>query len=217
MKRMWSPWRSAYIETFKDKPTKKKSTKSIFLRALAENNDDKHFIIHRGKHCFVILNLYPYNSGHLMIVPYKQTGRFDELTDAELAEVMKLTRVAIDALDTEMRPEGFNFGANLGRASGAGVNGHIHFHVVPRWNGDTNFMPVLTDTKTVGVMGDFRTYGFALAIRAVTADDAMTADWAKLPHDLLGRMANRIVNEVPHVNRVVYDVSSKPPATIEWE
>jgi ATP adenylyltransferase len=149
MKRMWSPWRSAYIQTFKDPPKKPKSKKSLFIRALEENNDDKHYIIHRGKHCFVILNLYPYNSGHTMIVPYKQTGRFDALTDDELAEVMQLTRICIDALDKEMKPEGFNFGANLGRASGAGVNGHIHFHIVPRWNGDTNFMPILTDTKVI--------------------------------------------------------------------
>jgi ATP adenylyltransferase len=149
MKRMWSPWRSAYIQTFKDPPKSRKSKKSIFIRALEENNDDKHYIIWRGKYCFVILNLYPYNSGHVMIVPYKQTGRFDELSDVELSEVMKLTRICIDALDAEMKPEGFNFGANLGRASGAGVNGHIHFHIVPRWNGDTNFMPVLTDTKVI--------------------------------------------------------------------
>jgi ATP adenylyltransferase len=148
MKRMWSPWRSAYIETFKN-PAKRKSKKSIFLRALEENDDDKHFIIHRGKYCFVILNLYPYNSGHLMIVPYKQTGRFDKLSDAELAEAMKLTRIAIDALDKAMKPEGFNIGVNLGRAAGAGVNGHVHFHVVPRWNGDTNFMPVLAETKVI--------------------------------------------------------------------
>lgn len=149
MKHMWSPWRSAYLETFKNPPKKPKSKKSIFLRALAENDDDRHFIVHRGTYCFVMLNLYPYNSGHLMIVPYKQTGRFDRLSAPELAEVMELTRKCIDALDAEMKPEGFNFGANLGRASGAGVNGHIHFHIVPRWNGDTNFMPVLTDTKVI--------------------------------------------------------------------
>lgn len=149
MKRMWSPWRSAYIETFKNPPKKKKRNKSTFAAALDENDDDKHFIIWRGKYCFVILNLYPYNSGHLMIVPYRQTPRFDELTDAELAEIMKTAQRAIKALDAEMRPEGFNFGANLGRASGAGINEHIHFHIVPRWNGDTNFMPVLTDTKVI--------------------------------------------------------------------
>jgi len=156
MKRMWSPWRSAYMETFKNpldesslRPKKRKRNKSIFAAALDENDDDKHFIIWRGKYCFVILNLYPYNSGHLMIVPYRQTPRFDELTDAELAEIMKTAQRAVKALDAEMRPEGFNFGANLGRASGAGINEHIHFHIVPRWNGDTNFMPVLTDTKVI--------------------------------------------------------------------
>jgi ATP adenylyltransferase len=149
MKRMWSPWRSAYIQSFKDPPRKRKSKKSIFIRALEEENDDKHFIVHRGKYCFVILNLYPYNSGHVMIVPYRQTGRFDELTQPELNEVMKLARICINALDAEVKPQGFNFGANLGRASGAGVTGHIHFHIVPRWNGDTNFMPVLGDTKVI--------------------------------------------------------------------
>ncbi len=148
MKRMWSPWRSAYIETFKN-PPRKKSKKSIFTQALEANDDDKQFIVWRGKHCFVIMNRYPYNSGHMMIVPYRQVARFDELTDAELMDMMKATRRAIRALEKEMRPEGFNFGANFGRASGAGVNDHIHFHIVPRWNGDTNFMPVLTDTKVI--------------------------------------------------------------------
>lgn len=149
MKRMWSPWRSAYIETFKDPPQKDKSGKSIFTLALEANDDDKHYIVWRGKYCFVIMNLYPYNSGHVLIVPYRQTSRFEDLSDAEMLEVMKTTRKAVQALDAEMHPEGFNFGANLGRASGAGVHEHIHFHVVPRWNGDTNFMPVLTDTKVI--------------------------------------------------------------------
>lgn len=149
MKRMWSPWRSAYIETFKAPPSKKKSGKSIFTLALEENDDDKHYILWRGKYCFVIMNLYPYNSGHLMIVPYRQTARLDDLTERELSEMMKTVRRAVRALDAEVHPEGFNIGANLGRASGAGVNDHIHFHVVPRWNGDTNFMPVLTDTKVI--------------------------------------------------------------------
>ncbi len=149
MKRMWSPWRAAYIETFTNPPRKKKSRKSIFLQALEANDDDKQFIVWRGKHCFVIMNRYPYNSGHMMIVPYRQVARFDELTDEELLDIMRTARKAIQALDATMRPEGFNFGANLGRASGAGINEHIHFHIVPRWNGDTNFMPVLTDTKVI--------------------------------------------------------------------
>lgn len=149
MKRMWSPWRSAYIETFKTPSSKRKSRKSIFTLALEENDDDKHYIVWRGKYCFVIMNLYPYNSGHLMIVPYRQTPRLDDLTEREISEMMKTVRRAVRALDAEVHPEGFNIGANLGRASGAGVNDHIHFHVVPRWNGDTNFMPVLTETKVI--------------------------------------------------------------------
>ncbi len=149
MKRMWSPWRSAYIETFKAPSTKKKSKKSIFTLAVEAKDDDRHYIIWRGKYCFVIMNLYPYNSGHLMIVPYRQTARLDDLSEREISEMMKTVRRAVRALDAEVHPEGFNIGANLGRASGAGVNDHIHFHVVPRWNGDTNFMPVLTETKVI--------------------------------------------------------------------
>jgi ATP adenylyltransferase len=149
MKRMWSPWRSKYIETFKKPPRRGKRGASLFTAALKSKDDDKHFIVWRGEHCFVIMNLYPYNSGHLMIVPNRQTRRFEDLTLVELAEIMQTTQRAMRALDSVMHPQGYNFGANIGRTSGAGVDDHIHFHLVPRWNGDTNFMPVLADTKTI--------------------------------------------------------------------
>jgi ATP adenylyltransferase len=95
------------------------------------------------------MNRYPYNSGHVMIVPYRQTADFQDLTHEELGEMMSTMQRAIRALNATMSPHGFNFGANLGRVSGAGVDEHIHFHLVPRWNGDTNFMPVLADTKVI--------------------------------------------------------------------
>lgn len=148
MKRMWSPWRSKYIESF-GKPAPKKKTSSLFTAALRAKNDDKHFIVWRGKKCFVIMNLYPYNSGHLMIVPNRQLSSFSSLTDEELLEIMQTSQRAIAILDKVMKPQGYNFGANFGRASGAGIDDHIHFHIVPRWNGDTNFMPVLSGTKVI--------------------------------------------------------------------
>jgi ATP adenylyltransferase len=95
------------------------------------------------------MNLYPYNSGHLLIVPIRQTARFEDLNDAELEEIMQTARRSMKALKKVMNPHGYNFGANVGRASGAGVDDHVHFHIVPRWNGDTNFMPVLTDAKVI--------------------------------------------------------------------
>ena len=147
MKRMWSPWRSKYIESFK-KPAKKRK-ESLFTSALRAKKDDKKLILWRGKHCFVIMNLFPYNSGHLMIVPYRQASGFGELTSPELIEIMQTAQRAMKALDKVMRPQGYNFGANIGRASGAGVDDHIHFHIVPRWTGDTNFMPVLANTKLI--------------------------------------------------------------------
>jgi ATP adenylyltransferase len=149
MKRMWSPWRSKYIETFKRPPRKRKRGESLFTEALKSKSDDRHFIVWRGKLSFVIMNLYPYNSGHLMIVPCRMVSKFEDLQDDELLDLMQTTRKTMRALQRVVRPQGFNFGANFGRAAGAGVDDHVHFHVVPRWNGDTNFMPVLSDTKVV--------------------------------------------------------------------
>lgn len=149
MKHMWSPWRSAYLETFKKPKKKPAHGRSIFTSALRAKDDDKHFIVWRGKRCFIIMNLYPYNSGHLMIVPYRQTANIQDLTAEEFAEIMQVSQRAMRALDRVMKPQGYNFGANIGRAAGAGVDEHIHFHIVPRWNGDTNFMPVLTGTKVI--------------------------------------------------------------------
>ena len=149
MRRMWSPWRSQYIQTFKKPPKGPKRGRSLFTSAWKSRADDKHLIVCRGTHCFVIMNRYPYNSGHLMIVPYRQTSDIQELSLVELAEVMQMSQRAMRALDIVMHPQGYNFGANIGRASGAGIDEHVHFHVVPRWNGDTNFMPVLADTKVI--------------------------------------------------------------------
>jgi ATP adenylyltransferase len=150
MKRLWSPWRSSYIETFK-KPQKRRSGAklSLFTVARRSREDAKNLVVWRGKHCFVIMNRFPYNSGHVMIVPNRQTADIYALTPEELLEIMETIQRTMKALDTLMKPQGYNVGANIGRAGGAGVDEHIHFHVVPRWNGDTNFMPVLSDTKVV--------------------------------------------------------------------
>ena len=147
MQRLWSPWRSQYIDTFK-KP-KKRQKRSLFAQAARGGNDTKHMIVWRGTHCFVIMNRFPYNSGHLMVVPFRQVSGFGSLRAEELTEIMTATQRSIRALDAVMHPTGYNFGANIGRVSGAGIDDHIHFHIVPRWNGDTNFMPVLADTKVV--------------------------------------------------------------------
>ncbi|MFA6455796.1 MAG: HIT domain-containing protein [Bacteroidota bacterium] len=147
MKQLYSPWRSKYIAAFKDEKPRK--GESLFSRMIRQNNDIKNLIVVRKRHCFVMMNLYPYNSGHVMIVPYKQTSTLSDLTAEENLEIMETTSEIITALTKVMKPHGFNFGANLGRVAGAGIDDHIHFHVVPRWNGDTNFMPTLGDVKVV--------------------------------------------------------------------
>jgi ATP adenylyltransferase len=148
MQRLWSPWRSKYIGTFKGE-VKRTKRESLFTAAWKSGKDSENLIVWRGTACFVIMNRYPYNSGHLMIVPYRQVPDFRDLTLVELAEMMQAAQRAIDALEEVMGPHGYNLGANLGRVAGAGIENHVHFHIVPRWNGDTNFMPVLGDTKVV--------------------------------------------------------------------
>ena len=121
----------------------------MLCKAHQDNRDDEHLIVTRAKYAFVIMNLYPYNSGHLMIVPYRHVPSHIDLTGDESNEIMSLLQRMSIALQKVSHPDGFNIGSNVGRAAGAGIDQHIHFHIVPRWNGDTNFMPVLADTKMI--------------------------------------------------------------------
>jgi ATP adenylyltransferase len=142
MKKIWAPWRVEYIRSEKTK-------ECIFCQKPAENKDSQNHILFRGKTSFVILNNYPYNPGHLMVAPFRHLSSLNDLTDEELFEHFDLVRKSARAIEEAYKPEGFNIGMNLGRVAGAGVEGHIHTHIVPRWNGDTNFMPVLSDTRVL--------------------------------------------------------------------
>lgn len=147
MEKLWSPWRSAYIESFKQK---KEGEHCVFCNSKnADMHSDDCLIVFKGKFCFAMLNLFPYNSGHLMIIPFRHLSKFNELNQEEKIEVMELTGKSIDILESVIKPQGFNFGANLGKAAGAGIDEHIHFHVLPRWNGDTNFMPTIGNVKVI--------------------------------------------------------------------
>ena len=148
MERLFSPWRSEYIGSF-SKTKKNKKEGCLFCTTAKDKNNARNLIILRGEFCFVMMNLYPYNSGHVLIVPYTHTSEFSRLSTEEYADVMAASARVMEAINKTMQPQGFNFGANLGRAAGAGIEQHIHFHIVPRWNGDTNFMPTLADTKLV--------------------------------------------------------------------
>jgi len=149
MDRLYSPWRSKYIESFKIHSSEKEEAKCIFCSALENHNDKERLVVYRGTLAFVIMNLYPYNSGHMMVVPKRHTADFGSLTAEETAECSKLLQTAQQALLDMSRPHGYNIGMNLGKAGGAGIEDHLHWHIVPRWNGDTNFMPTLADIKMV--------------------------------------------------------------------
>lgn len=125
----------------------KKPDKCVFCKAAEENADQENLVVFRGKTAFVMLNKYPYTTGHIMIIPYRHVADFLQLTDEEVCEIATLTKKFIGVLKTAFKPEGFNIGANLGTCAGAGIADHVHQHIVPRWNGDTNFMPVFADVK----------------------------------------------------------------------
>jgi ATP adenylyltransferase len=140
--RLWAPWRMEYIEG-------EKPDECIFCVALASDDDAGHYVLHRGERCFVMLNAYPYTSGHLMVSPDEHVDSLEALDGDTLLELMTLTQRSLAALRDAYSPEGFNLGVNQGKVAGAGVEDHVHLHVVPRWAGDTNFMPVVGGVRVL--------------------------------------------------------------------
>lgn len=146
MENLWAPWRMEYIEQAADGSGEEGC---IFCNRLAKSDDKNNLILYRGKNAFIIMNRFPYNNGHLMVVPNRHTGELTEVSPEEASEMFELIQRCIQALRQTMSPHGFNVGMNLGRVAGAGIVDHLHYHIVPRWNGDTNFMPVLGNTKVI--------------------------------------------------------------------
>ncbi|MBW8865131.1 MAG: HIT domain-containing protein [Verrucomicrobia bacterium] len=144
MDSLHAPWRIEYI--LSKKPEMKDG---LFARIAQSGDDVGNLVVVRDRSCYALLNRYPYNGGHLMVVPYKEVPDLNGLTDEELADLWKLVRRCTNALRAVMKPDGFNIGINLGKVAGAGIAEHLHVHIVPRWNGDTNFMPVIADTGVV--------------------------------------------------------------------
>jgi ATP adenylyltransferase len=140
MKQLWAPWRMEYVKS-------EKSDECIFCSLPKANDDTKNYILHRGQSAFIIMNIFPYNSAHLMVSPFRHIGCLTAQNTDESKEMNNLNRRAIEILRAVINPEGFNVGYNIGKAAGAGYDEHIHCHIVPRWMGDTNFMPVLGETK----------------------------------------------------------------------
>ncbi len=167
MERMWSPWRSRHIE--RAHASAEDEGGSLFARLLAEEQDEKNYILWRGPHVFVIMNLYPYNNGHIMIVPNRVVATYEALTVDEQVEMARVLDRCIRWLRHALRPEGFNVGMNLGLAGGAGIPDHLHMHVVPRWRGDTNFMPTIGDIKVVPEALENTYHKLRQAIRDVDA------------------------------------------------
>ncbi|MEO8322767.1 MAG: HIT domain-containing protein, partial [Actinomycetota bacterium] len=147
MERLWSPWRNEYVTT-----AGSSGDGCIFCDHLTEGDDETTHILWRGEHVNVLLNAYPYNTGHLMVAPLRHVAELGDLSAEERAELMETTNRSVAIITEAMNPEGFNTGMNLGAAGGAGLPGHLHMHVVPRWSGDTNFMTTVGDTKVLPEM-----------------------------------------------------------------
>jgi ATP adenylyltransferase len=140
MKQLWAPWRMEYVKS-------EKSGQCIFCSLPKENDDTNNYILHRGQSAFIIMNIFPYNSAHIMVSPFRHIGCLTAQDTEEIKEMNNLTLRSIEIFRAVINPEGFNVGYNIGKAAGAGYDEHIHCHIVPRWTGDTNFMPVLGETK----------------------------------------------------------------------
>jgi len=143
VKRLWAPWRMEYILG------EKTGGGCLFCVKAKESKDRENYILYRGQRCFIMLNIYPYNNGHLMIAPYQHAASVEDLDEETLTELMLLLNKSLRLLRRAMGPRGFNIGINLGKAAGAGIEEHVHIHIVPRWEGDTSFMPVLAETKVI--------------------------------------------------------------------
>ncbi|CAF0703735.1 HIT family protein [Candidatus Methylacidithermus pantelleriae] len=141
MEHLWAPWRKAYLE--QGQPL----DPDLFCRIAAQSDDEKNYVLLRGKSCFCLLNAFPYNTAHCLIVPYRKASRLQELSDAEILESIGMICHLIDAIDATLHPDGYNVGLNLGAAAGAGLESHLHWHLVPRWANDSNFMTTVGRTR----------------------------------------------------------------------
>jgi len=147
--RIWAGWRGEYVSSV-EPPDESRPGTSVFTRILASGlGDDQTYVVHRGATCFAILNSFPYGSGHLLVMPYREVGELEGLTAEEHAELWRMTTDAVVAVKAAYRPDGVNVGVNLGRAAGAGVPTHLHVHVLPRWTGDTNFMTSVAEVRVL--------------------------------------------------------------------
>jgi len=148
MKQLWAPWRMGFIlQNQQNKSTR--SADCIFCSKPKERQDRKSYVLYRGEHVFVMLNIYPYNNGHLLVSPYLHVKNLAQLDRTILTDLMHTTQQSVNALEAAVSPDGFNVGINLGKAAGAGIEDHLHIHIVPRWAGDTSYMPVLSEVRVI--------------------------------------------------------------------
>ena len=141
MEHLWAPWRNLYVKD------SQKHEGDIFAQIAQGSDDEGHYVLARGKSCFAVLNIYPYNTAHLMVIPYRATGALEDLSDDETLELMTMLKRMKAAVTEAFQPQGFNIGINLGAAAGAGIEQHLHIHLVPRWRGDCNFMTTTAETR----------------------------------------------------------------------
>ncbi len=167
MEILWAPWRMEYILKAKDGSEEG----CIFCNRVEQTRDRENLILYRSQHAFVIMNRFPYNNGHLMVVPYRHSGNLLDLEPPEHQDLFALLQLSVKALEAVMNPHGYNIGMNLGRVAGAGIEDHLHFHIVPRWNGDTNFMPIIGDTKVVSEALDKTYEKLVEAIHQLTGEE----------------------------------------------